>query len=288
MRRLQLSAMQGHTVLCINNNRPPFYLSASSSRLVEVNENICFRQVSVTDYWMWLTQTIKELQDIRCSLPFSGSEPPQARFSCHTSAHFSTRLWCTGVLVGWGRRQEGVGERWHTWGKSYNTNQDWRSERKQHGAEGPKVGPGSWKGGEGEQETHEEWVTRREDEGRKDGEGGGCFLSPFLPAHIDMQRERRRILGRMTFSLGPLLFLHAEWCASSLPSPSLPALPPFPCPSKLRHVISHHKNRGGKTRWRYRCLRVSGTKAACKYSRERRRSRGRRRAREDRRHGRRR
>ncbi|TNN74630.1 hypothetical protein EYF80_015177 [Liparis tanakae] len=39
---------------------------------------------------------------------------------------------------------------------------------------------------------------------------------------------------------------------------------------QLRHVISHHKNRGGKTRWRYRCLRVSGTKAACKYSRERR------------------
>ncbi|KAK2884943.1 hypothetical protein Q8A73_021417 [Channa argus] len=56
------------------------------------------------------------------------------------------------------------------------------------------------------------------------------------------------------------------------PFPFPPPLPPFPCPSKLRHVISHHKNRGGKTRWRYRCLRVSGTKAACKYSRERRRS----------------
>lgn len=193
------------------------------------------------------------------------------------------------MLVGWGRRQEGVGEPWHTWGKSYNTNQDRRSEGKQHGAEGPKVGPGSWKGGEGWW-TGDSWGVSDEERGWREERrgGGGCFLSPFLPAHIDMQRERRRILGHMTFSLGPLLFLHAEWCASSLPSPSLPALPPFPCPSKLRHVISHHKNRGGKTRWRYRCLRVSGTKAACKYSRERRRSRGRRRAREDRRHGRRR
>lgn len=35
-------------------------------------------------------------------------------------------------------------------------------------------------------------MTRREDEGRKDGEGGGCFLSPFLPAHIDKQREKER------------------------------------------------------------------------------------------------
>lgn len=232
-------------------------------------------------------QIVKELQDLCCSLPFSGSEPSLARFSCHSFTTQPTSA--PGYDAGYGLREAWGGEWWHTWGKSYNTNQDWRSEGKQHGAEGPKVGPGSWKGGRGgEQETHEEWVTRREDEGRKDGEGGGGFLSPFLPAHIDMQRERRRILGHMTFSLGPLLFLHAEWCASSLPSPSLPALPPFPCPSKLRHVISHHKNRGGKTRWRYRCLRVSGTKAACKYSRERRRSRGRRRAREDRRHGRRR
>ncbi|KAL1263962.1 hypothetical protein QQF64_004317, partial [Cirrhinus molitorella] len=44
-------------------------------------------------------------------------------------------------------------------------------------------------------------------------------------------------------------------------------------PRELRHVISHHKNRGGKTHWRYRCLRVSGAKAACKYSRQRRRGR---------------
>ncbi|KAI7797240.1 hypothetical protein IRJ41_023910, partial [Triplophysa rosa] len=32
------------------------------------------------------------------------------------------------------------------------------------------------------------------------------------------------------------------------------------------HVISHHKNRGGTTHWRCCSLRVSGAKAACKYS----------------------
>lgn len=225
---------------------------------------------------------------VRCSLPFSGSEP--SRFSCHTSAYFSTRLWGTGMLAGWGRQQEGGGGAVAHLGKILQHKPGLKKWGESAWSRGAKGGTGKLEGGGrgGEQETHEEWVTRREDEGRKDREGGGRFLSPFLPAHIDMQRERRRILGHMTFSLGPLLFLHAEWCASSLPSPSLPALPPFPCPSKLRHVISHHKNRGGKTRWRYRCLRVSGTKAACKYSRERRRSRGRRRAREDRRHGRRR
>jgi len=51
----------------------------------------------------------------------------------------------------------------------------------------------------------------------------------------------------------------AEWWVQSFP-------PSLCCSSKLRHVISHHKNRGGKTHWRYRCLRVSGAKAACKYS----------------------
>ncbi len=72
---------------------------------------------------------------------------------------------------------------------------------------------------------------------------------------------------------GSLAFPPHRVMCSLPPFPFPPPLPPFPCPSKLRHVISHHKNRGGKTRWRYRCLRVSGTKAACKYSRERRRRR---------------
>lgn len=72
---------------------------------------------------------------------------------------------------------------------------------------------------------------------------------------------------------GSLAFPPRRVMCSLPPFPFPPPLPPFPCPSKLRHVISHHKNRGGKTRWRYRCLRVSGTKAACKYSRERRRRR---------------
>lgn len=74
----------------------------------------------------------------------------------------------------------------------------------------------------------------------------------------------------MTFSPGPFAFPPRRVMCSLPPFSFPPPFPPFLCPSKLRHVISHHKNRGGKTCWRYRCLRVSGTKAACKYSGERR------------------
>lgn len=113
----------------------------------------------------------------------------------------------------------------------------------------------------------------------------GVLLPVAIPPcpHRQPQKEREKeniwadCRPHDILSQGPLLFPPRRVMCSLPPFPFPPPLPPFSCPSKLRHVISHHKNRGGKTRWRYRCLRVSGTKAACKYSRERRRRRGRRR-----------
>lgn len=76
---------------------------------------------------------------------------------------------------------------------------------------------------------------RREEGGR----GGGCFLSPFLPAHIDSPRkkERRRISGRtaghMTFSLWVPCFSStpSDVLPPSLPSHSLPLSLSLPSPA---------------------------------------------------------
>lgn len=86
----------------------------------------------------------------------------------------------------------------------------------------------SGRGGERGTRSKELEERRREEEVM----GGGCFLSPFLPAHIDSHRKScsKRVTGRtaghMTFSQSPSLLLSAEWCARTLPSRSLPlALP---------------------------------------------------------------
>ncbi len=95
----------------------------------------------------------------------------------------------------------------------------------------------------------------------------------------ERERERESCTSCLHFS-GPLRQwgnlggLQATWHFCALAERCVQFFPPsLRCSSKLRHVISHHKNRGGKTHWRYRCLGVSGTKAACKYSRQRRRGR---------------
>lgn len=255
-----------------------------------INEDTCFRQVSFTSY----CKDTKRLErsDGRDAATFhSGSELSQDSFFLPlfpTLTHFHTRVWCMSVLAGWGRQGQktvvgAVARRGKIlqhkpglkkWGGASWIGGAKGGMRKRKGGRGGGVGE-SWG------VSDEEWGWRVER--RK---GGRCFLSPFLPAHIDNQREETIrphdiLSGSLAFPPCRVMCL-----LPSLPFP--PPLPPFLCPSKLRHVISHHKNRGGKTRWRYRCLRVSGTKAACKYSRERRRSRGRRRAREDRGHRRRR
>lgn len=106
---------------------------------------------------------------------------------------------------------------------------------KQRGLEGPKVEWGRGKGGGvAEQESHEEWVTRREDEGRKGGggeaRGGGCFLSPFLPAHIDNQREKENIRPHDILS-GSLAFPPCRVMCLLLPLPVPPPLPSLPSPA---------------------------------------------------------
>lgn len=109
-------------------------------------------------------------------------------------------------------------------------------------------------------------------EGRRRRRG---LLPVAIPSCPHRQPERENIWADCRphdILSGSLAFPPRRVMCSLPPFPFPPSLPPFLCPSKLRHVISHHKNRGGKTRWRYRCLRVSGTKADCKYSRERRRS----------------
>lgn len=150
---------------------------------------------------------------------------------------------------------------------------------------GAKGGMGKRKGGRGGG-AGESWGVSDEERGWREERRGKGVLPVAIPASPHRLLEKENIRPHDILSRS-LAFPPCRVMCLLPPLPFPPPLPPFPCPSKLRHVISHHKNRGGKTRWRYRCLRVSGTKAACKYSRERRRSRGRRRAREDRRHGRR-
>lgn len=96
---------------------------------------------------------------------------------------------------------------------------DWRGQR-WDGEEERGEGWRSWR------VMRSEWRGERM-KGGKAGLGGGV-LPVTIPASPHRQAEGRRILGHMTFSLGPLPFLHAEWCASSLPSPSLPPSLPSP------------------------------------------------------------
>lgn len=202
----------------------------------------------------------------------------------NTPQHASTpsELWCTGTPVGGGGSQTERRRGENAVREIHITETGSREGREEAWSNGWKVGweEEKWvveRGGDMRNEWGRSWRRAREDEGRQEEAEGGCFLSPFPPAHIDSPREREKeniwadcrphdILS------GSLAFPPWRVMCSLPPFPFPPPLPPFSCPSKLRHVISHHKNRGGKTRWRYRCLRVSGTKAACKYSRERRRS----------------
>lgn len=75
-------------------------------------------------------------------------------------------------------------------------------------------------------------MTRREDEGRKGGGGGWRFLSPFLPAHIDNQREKENIRPHDILS-GSLAFppCRVMCLPPSLPLPSLPSPTSLPSPA---------------------------------------------------------
>lgn len=186
-----------------------------------------------------------------CCFPFSGVRVSYASGSelkhvlSATHSHLNTpqltstpsELWCTGTPVGEEDRQTGRRRGWGvgTVREIHTTETRPREGRRSSKESGVDGGMGKRKRGLLERGRHEEWVTEWVKSWRRVGkDGGGCFLSPFLPAHIDSPRkkERRRISGRtaghMTFSLGPLLFLHAEWWAPSLPSRSLPLSLPSP------------------------------------------------------------
>lgn len=195
-----------------------------------------------------------------CCFPFSGV---RVSYACGTDlkhvlsathSHLNTpqrtstpsELWCTGTPVGEGRQTNWeVWGRWVQFGKFMQQKPGPEKGEEAAWVEGWKVGWGRGKG-KGvvvERGRHEEWVTewvkswRRvgEDEGRKGG-GGGGLLPVAIPAcpHRQPKKEREKeniwadCRPHDILSLGPLLFLHAEWCAPSLPSHSLPLSLPSP------------------------------------------------------------